>query len=339
MSYGPGSRYRPFREHDQLRVANAVLTHWSSGRTLELGALLVKRDHRESDTVLLTTGLELGIDGKALAEAYFARWPIQERWFKAGGAVRLDRHRGNSSQVVINLGVVAKQERLQKRLTTAVERAERLETEEAEQAAVAKAAREEQEQLAGVQERLAVVAESAEGGIAGVFAQAGAVTLSEQVEQREATAVKAEATAIATKVRRAAIEAEVKELSQKAAALEPLKKIRQLDVALDQVLMATKLTCMQLMLFVLREYLTTNNLTPQTFAARVLPLRGRREKRPEDEQVIFYENPRDEAVTEVVRAACDKLNGLGLTRDGRALRYSMEPSPQQRGAGLPVQLN
>jgi len=47
ISYSKGSYFRPYREHDELRIATAVLTHRKSGRSLELGALLVRREHRE----------------------------------------------------------------------------------------------------------------------------------------------------------------------------------------------------------------------------------------------------------------------------------------------------
>ncbi len=60
VSYDRGSYYRPFRQGDELRVARVTLHHKTTGRTLELHALLVRRRHREADTVLLTTGVELG---------------------------------------------------------------------------------------------------------------------------------------------------------------------------------------------------------------------------------------------------------------------------------------
>ena len=61
LRYTRGSYYRPYRDGDELRVARATLTHKTSGRSLEVGALLVRRAHRDSDTVLLTTGLALGM--------------------------------------------------------------------------------------------------------------------------------------------------------------------------------------------------------------------------------------------------------------------------------------
>ena len=48
----------------------------ASGRSLAVGALLVRRAHRAADTVLLTTGLALGMEGRDLADLYYRRWPV-----------------------------------------------------------------------------------------------------------------------------------------------------------------------------------------------------------------------------------------------------------------------
>jgi hypothetical protein len=115
LEYSPGSYFRPYRDNDELRTASAVLTHKTTGRSLEVGALLVRREHRESDTILLTTGLSLGMEGRDLADLYFARWPIQENAFKDGAAVGLDQHRGNSGRMVANIAVITELERLESR--------------------------------------------------------------------------------------------------------------------------------------------------------------------------------------------------------------------------------
>ena len=68
LTYTRGSYYRSYREHDELRIAQATLVDKSKGRSLEVGALLIRRAHRDADTVLLTTGLALDIDGCDLAD-------------------------------------------------------------------------------------------------------------------------------------------------------------------------------------------------------------------------------------------------------------------------------
>lgn len=115
LSYSPGSYYRPYREHDELRVAKATLLHRSTGRSIEVGALLVRRAHREQDSVLLTTGLTLGMEGRELADLYYARWPVQENCFKQAGVLGLNQHRGNCGRIVSNIAVVTELERLESR--------------------------------------------------------------------------------------------------------------------------------------------------------------------------------------------------------------------------------
>ena len=134
LRYSRGSYYRPYREHDELRVATATLLHKSTGRSLEVGALLLRRAHRQQDTVLLTTGLALGMEGLDLADLYYERWPIQENYFKNGKTVRLHQHRGNCGRIVSNVAVVTELERLQCRATRNAEALQKL-TAETEQRA------------------------------------------------------------------------------------------------------------------------------------------------------------------------------------------------------------
>ena len=118
--------------------------------------------------------------------------------------------------------------------------------------------------------------------------------------------------------------------TERSTKLEPRRTIRKLDVALDTVLTATKLTAALLITFVVREYLAAMPMTPQTFASRLFGVRGRRETRPDEERVIFYENRRDPAVNAAIADACKRLNKRRLVRDGRKLSYAIEPPPKLR---------
>src|SRR6185369_6562633 len=117
LTYTRGSYYRPYREHDELRIAQATLVYKTSGRSLEVGArvLLVRRAHRDADTVLLTTGIALGMEGHDLADLYSSRWPVQENAFKAAVVLGLNEHRGNCGRVVANIAVISELERLESR--------------------------------------------------------------------------------------------------------------------------------------------------------------------------------------------------------------------------------
>ena len=107
-----------------------------------------------------------------------------------------------------------------------------------------------------------------------------------------------------------------------------MRQIRQLDVAQDSILTATKLTGTQLILYASEEYLSKLKLTPQSFVARVFGLEGRRERHRDEEKVVFYRNGRDPSVTSAIEAACRTLNARKLLRDGRRLRYVLEDEPR-----------
>ena len=124
------------------------------------------------------------------------------------------------------------------------------------------------------------------------------------------------------------LEQRLGEASEKIRHLEPKSLIRQLDVAQDQILTAAKLTALQLILWVLRNYLTALPMTPETFVSRVFALQGRKEIEPTVERVVFYENPRDPEVTAALKDACDRLNQRKLRRQDRLLLYSVEAPPK-----------
>ena len=120
------------------------------------------------------------------------------------------------------------------------------------------------------------------------------------------------------------------EIADRRRHIEPQRTIRQLDTTQDTILTAAKLTALQLIAFVLREYLPDMPMTPQTFIQRVLTIRGRKETSPDHELVVLYENPRDPLVNDALRAACDRLNRRNLNRDGKRLRFAVEAPPATR---------
>lgn len=335
LSFSKGSYYRPYRDHDELRVATAVLTHKTSGRSLELGALLVRREHRESDTVLLTTGLSLGMEGRDLADLYFARWPIQENAFKEGAAVDINEHRGNCSQMVANIAVVTELERLETQLRAGKAERRELTKETPRLEEALKSVRREHQRavdaLAVRRGRLDVVV--TEGRREGKRFATASVEHQQAMVRAEATQTLFDGAQQALKAsltKAAALDEMLAKATERSTKLEPRRTIRKLDVALDTVLTATKLTAALLITFVVREYLAAMPMTPQTFASRLFGVRGRRETRPDEERVIFYENRRDPAVNAAIADACTRLNKRRLVRDGRKLSYAIEPPPKLR---------
>lgn len=333
LTFTRGSYYRPYREHDELRVASAHLVHKSSGRSIDVGALMLRREHRESDSILLTTGLDLGMDGRSLADLYYARWPLQENAFKEGSVVGIAEHRGKSGRMVANVAVVTELEKLQARVENNRETQSKLRGETAQlDEAVARTEREHtraMRALATRRRRLdTLIAEGCEEGRKlgrAAIEHQGALAATEQTE-RKVKKARAVAEAHARKLDK--VENEISKAETRMNKLEPRRTIRQLDVALDSILTATKLTASLLISFVLREYLPDMAMTPNTFVSRIFNLSGRREIVEHlEERVIFYENPRDPEANAAIAQACARLNKRRLHREDRRLRYSVEPPP------------
>ena len=334
LTYTRGSYYRPYREHDELRIAQATLLHKSSGRSLQLGALLVRRAHRDADTVLLTTGIALGMEGHDLADLYFSRWPVQENAFKDAVVLGLNEHRGNCGRVVTNIVVVSELERLASRAKRDADTLSEL-TDTA--AGLAGEASERARELQRAESALATRRRRfdeaiAEGKVSGKAFTRIALDHQRALVHTEActkTANKAQAALDKNVAQRATIERRAEDIAADKKRLEPQRTIRQLDVTQDTILTAAKLTAAQLISFVLREYLPSMPMTPQTFVQRVLCIHGRKEIGQDHELVVFYENPRDPLINDALRKACERLNRRELRRDDRRLRFAVEPSPRE----------
>jgi len=330
LRYRPGSYFRPFRDNDELRVAQATLQHKSTGRSLEIGALVVRRAHRDEDVVLLTTGLRLGMTGRDLAELYFARWPLQENKFKEwASSVKLDRHRGNCGRMVSNVAVITELEQLEARRQRDEHKlAEFLEA----QGELQQEAHTRQRSLRKAEAALQVRRRRLDDRVeqertsGKTFARC-AVDHQQALGKAEAArqeADKAQAAMERNRAREAKLRAGLAKTIRRQEKLEPQREIRQLDVAQDMILTALKLTAAQLIAFVLREYLSSMKMTPDTFKSRVLPTRGRREIYETHERVVFYVNPRDPQVKEALTLACQTLNERNIVREERRVSYIVE---------------
>ena len=260
---------------------------------MPLGALLIQRDHRENDTVLLTTGISLGMAGPDLADLYFSRWPIQENSFKNGEVVDLAEHRGNCGRMVANIAVETELERLSRRDAAERPRLAELAAAHRDLAEAAACAELEHRRassaLATRRGRLDRLV--AEGRDDGRMLGKAAVEHHEAMVNDEAAgrvSTKAERALRVTAKKHEKLEKSVRNAEQRRAALEPQRRIREIDVAQDTILTATKLTLSLLIAYALREYLPSLKMAPATFASRVFGLTGRRELHAEEEHIVLY---------------------------------------------------
>lgn len=334
LRFTRGSYYRPYRDNDELRIATATLHHRSTARSLDVGVLLVRREHRDSETVLLTTGLALGMEGRELADLYFARWPIQENWFKAGAAVGLNEHRGNCGRMVANVAIVTETERLRARLEIMHRQATELRTAQDDLVCAAGRALLEYERAERRLDRGRVqldrlVAEERTRTQRFVNAATKHHELLAASEQTKATFERALTEVDRSRDRLAKLEPSITKAEARLSQTAHQQRVRRLDVALDSILTATKLTAAQLVSFVLREYLCDTSMDITSFVARVFTIPGKRERREGEERVVFYANPRDPKVTEALTKACERLTRRHLRRDGRRLTYVVEDQPPE----------
>lgn len=333
LHYARGSYFRPYRDNDELRIASCTLRHKATGRELQLGALIIRRNHRESDNVLLTNGLDLGMAGRDLADLYFRRWPVQENAFKEGAAaVDLDKHRGNCGRMVANVAVVTEMEKIDARMQCDREALDRLTADTAElEATAAKLDKEDRRAKAALATRRRRVEDLIEQDKTGgkAFSRA-AVDQQEAIARAERSAaqlLKANTAVERNHTRAVKLDKRIASNAARQNRLEPQKTVRQLDVAQDSILTAAKLTALQLIAFVLRLYLTDRPMTPETFISRIFPIRGRKEITTTLERIYFYDNPRDPEMSAALQDACRRLNERNLQRDGRRLHYAVAPQP------------
>jgi hypothetical protein len=246
LTYTRGSYYRPYRDNDELRIAHATLVHKATGRSLEVGALLVRRAHRDVDTVLLTTGLALGMEGHDLADLYFRRWPVQENAFKDGNALGLSEHRGNCGRIVANVAVVSELERLEGNAKRDADMLRELDEKTATlEAAVVEHARDQQRAESALATRRGRLDELiAQGKTGGKMFARAALDHQQALVRAEKTAKLATAARVAldkNRSRRDVLTKRAAEIAARRRHLEPQRTIRQLDTTQDTILTAAKL--------------------------------------------------------------------------------------------------
>jgi hypothetical protein len=233
--------------------------------------------------------------------------------------------------MVANIAVITELERLQRRMKTDEEELARLATDRQPLSEKLEEARREHQRavktLATRRGRLDALVE--QGRCEGKAFTQAATEHQQSLAASEKTHEAFDAAQVLMK-KQLARETELKTRRDKATArcahLEGQKSIRQLDVALDSVLTAAKLTLALLITFAIREYFPGNPMTPHTFISRIFGIKGRRVTRPGEEHIVFYENPRDPATNQAIAEACRQLNQRTLVRHGRRLHYSVEPS-------------
>lgn len=266
---------------------------------------------------------------------YFERWPAQEHVYRDGsGLVGLDVHHGYGKKKVDNVAVLDRIEKLDGQLRSWTQRRTQLESSiEALRAEIAEWDTVIQELEPEVDEQRTTIGEllaAGEGGqeIAEYFQGYERMErwLSEARIERETrqgkllTATKAAAKA----------EAALRRGEQEREELERRREIFTVDVELDEVLTAFKLTFMNLCCELMRTYLG-KWMELETLIEAVLTLPGERAITATTDTVRIYRPDRAARTMDAVERACAALNALGMTRERRLLRFELVPHPSTDG--------
>ncbi|MBN2800751.1 MAG: hypothetical protein JXX28_16540 [Deltaproteobacteria bacterium] len=130
-------------------------------------------------------------------------------------------------------------------------------------------------------------------------------------------------------------------IAEERAALARRREIFTVDVELDEVMTAFKLTFMNLCCVLMRQHLGTW-MELETLIETVLTLPGERAVTATTETVRIYRPARDAKTMAAVERACATLTARGLVRDRRALRFELVDGPapptrpRPRSPGDPV---
>ena len=331
IRFGPGSAPRPYRDGDTLREGEITLTS-SADRSLQVTAraIVIERRTKETWTVLVTLADRETWPARVLADLYFARWPMQEGFFRqANGALGLGHVHGYGKRVVTNTSVVTKLEDIRSRIMkseheVAASEAEILASEEA----LAEAIKAEKAARRFVDKRHERIDNAVASGrthtssfeCAAIELREGNERL-EKSQQRVGKETKKRDKVTAKHERTAA---KLAKLREKETRLEPRQQIMEADVAQDTLFAALKLTLGMLVHFVVREYFPHRPMEWRTFLSRIAMLPGRRETTDDQVTVYIAANTRDRELMGALDEACQLINARKPERDGKLLRYVLE---------------
>jgi len=284
---------------------------------------------------LATNTVPEDFDAARIVRTYFARWPLQEHVFRDGnGRVGLGVHHGYGKEKVANYTIIdalergeATIERLRNALTEATQLANALSQDllTAEDAVhiVTDALEEAKADLARDRE---------EGATSGALlhhhehiADLQDTLLELTMAQRDAEQRQQEVARTVEQHQQRLHALEVKQQSQ-----QRQREVFTVDVELDEIMTAYKLTFMNLARHVMDDYLG-KRMELDTLIRAVLTLPGERVRTPTVEIIRVYDQPRDPNTMALVEAACARVNELDLQRGRRKLRFELATGPGAQG--------
>ena len=302
--------------------------------------VIARRRRRTGKIAWYATNTDIvAFDASTVIDTYFARWPLQEHVFRdANGRVGLDVHHGFGRIKGVNVAVVGAMEKLDGRLRKIAADLAKADADRA--ALVAKPVTSEellQDWQAWHREARAALDEDIARGRGGtrrardrhqtvrVLEDWLAVHVAEC--ERRATAERTINERVARlTATRATIEAD-------RAALERRREIYTIDIELDEVMTAFKLTFMNLCRHFCRNYLGDEKVELETLIQAVFSLPGERVRTDATETIRIWRQARDRRFMPLVEQACTALTARCLVVDDRRLVFDVvDPAAPPRPA-------
>ena len=288
----------PYRERDQIREVEVQIGGDKSGRLRLRGVEMQRPDSRQPKPVtFLTTASKDLLGTTEVPDAYLSRWPSQEDVYRRGrDGVGLDRTQGFGVSRIHNVALVPKKDAAARRLCRAEEA--RGEATDREAKAVLN--------LDAAKERLR---------------QRRAAEPADQLNRRHALGVRQATRRV--KQRRTELRSATQRLEKAKQESQKLEttptEIYARDTALDSITTCLKMVLLCLLEFICQEYLDGKRIMPSTFTGAWLSLPVT--IRTSRHQVIYEiaPNPRDPAMTDLLRNALDKITERRLRVGKRRL--------------------
>ncbi len=333
------SGWQPFRTDEEVADGHVFLADSQDKKhPYRVGVVLIRRRRTGCLSTLVTNAPDDPFEALDIANAYFDRWPRQELRFRTfNQATRFKYVRGYGKSLVQNFTVLTALDKLRAQRSRLMARIAKQSVVVADtmQAVTtsklrlnaAKARRARQDGLVDLElaarhtDRQALQARIETAKIER-DRHTGAVA---EIQEAEQGVAKAQAKLDQLNKRLPEIEAEMAELDTR-------KEIYQADTELDQICTVYKLGFVLILEFVLRTWFAGMRISLDRFMRQILSLPGTRTIEGRIEHVRIKAS-RDRDVMLAVEAACERVNSLGVVRNGRTVRLSVDWGPPARMRG------
>jgi len=338
--------WQPYGEEgDETVDGTLVLRDSRKGEPSITLRVVGRRRHRTGNVAWYATPTDKSeYSASTILDLYFARWPQQELVFRDGkGHVGLDVHHGYGKKKVTNVAVVNRLERLAVTLARVEEQLDGLDEEEERLRLELEDWREAEEEMrTGHDEQQARVDRRVASGQTGGedFAQVYRSLCSFRPWLAEAQQARSDAEQALHKCHQNIWKLEVRLTSarEERARLEGRTTIFTVDTELDEIMLAYKMTFMNLCFRLMDDHLG-KRMELDTLIRSVLTLPGELRRTSTTEKVCIYRQERDPKTMALVEQACASLTALGLERvhGGRPRRRVFEvvdkPGAEASGPG------